>query len=143
MPREVITRSRNHCEKFYKASMLVFITLWPSFSARSAVAESLAIKRGVYVQEQSSCKEAPNAATLVWDGKGLSGAHSSGCTSSVVSHESSHVVIATSCAALGDGSPAPETFRQKNIFTRLSRSKLALANEAQPVTYRCCAAPPR
>ena len=78
--------------------------------------QELTIDPGVYVREPASCKSAPNAAILLWDGVGFSGPHSSKCKSTVLSKRGRQYEISTSCAALGDGSsnsddkPFVETF---------------------------------
>ena len=140
MPIQTINISENGNTKLRRALKLVFLPSCLFLLAVSSVAQTLAIKKGIYVQKQYSCKQAPNAATLVWDGRGLNGAHSSKCTSSVVSQNGATVQLVTSCLALGDGSPASPPFKENTTFVRLSNSRFTSAKEAESVTYRWCSA---
>ncbi len=64
-----------------------------------------ALKHGIYVAKSYPCKGAPNAAILQWDGKRFSGAHSSQCTTRVLSRTGATYKLSTTCAAFGDGTP--------------------------------------
>lgn len=109
-----------------------------------AVSQQLSIWAGVYVREPAPCQEAPNASILFWDGVGISGPHSSHCTSVVLRKNGRRYNIRTSCSALGDGSPNPAgaPFTQSFALIRLSTTRFTIDKENQPPgTYRWCAKP--
>jgi hypothetical protein len=104
-------------------------------------AEPLSVKHGVYVQKAVSCKGAPNAAILVWDGIGLSGAHSSKCTSRIVSRNGSTFKMTTACSALGDGSPDSSGVTEESMVSSVSKTSFVIARGSQPgIAYRWCSA---
>jgi hypothetical protein len=105
--------------------------------------QHLPIKRGIYVREPAQCKDAPNAAIMSWDGVGLSGPHSSKCTSRVLHKSGGEYEISTSCSSLGDGSPNPTgtPFVESIVLTWLSDTQFTIAKDNQPQgTYRWCSA---
>jgi hypothetical protein len=91
----------------------------------------LVLKHGVYVREKTPCKGAPNAAIMSWDGAGFSGAHSSKCTSRVVSRSCQIFQVSTTCSALGDGSPNPGGSESADSFilTLLSSTRFEIRKE--------------
>ena len=102
-------------------------------------AEPLPVKHGLYVQKTVSCKGAPNAAILVWDGIGLSGAHSSKCRSRIVSRNGSTFKMTTACSALGDGSPDSSGFTEELMVSSVSKTSFVIARGTQPgIAYRWC-----
>jgi hypothetical protein len=106
-----------------------------------AQAQQLSLKHGVYVQEEISCKGAPNAAIIAWDGTGFAGAHSSKCTSHSVRKDGSHFQVSTTCSALGDGTPNPSgaPYVDSFLLTRLSGSSFEmLKGDQAPATFRWC-----
>ena len=101
----------------------------------------LALKHGIYVREKAPCKGAPNAAILSWDGAGFSGAHSSKCTSRVLSRSGQMFRVSTTCSALGDGSPNPQGSESADSFmlTLLSSTRFEIRKESHDQgTYRWC-----
>jgi hypothetical protein len=85
-----------------KAALITAFVPIPTL-AQSA---QLDLNPGTYVDARYKCGGAPNAALLTWDGKGFSGAHSSDCSTRVLSRQGDTFRIQTICAALGDGTPA-------------------------------------
>ena len=108
-----------------------------------AQADLLALKPGVYVEKHEQCKGAPNAAIMIWDGVGFSGAHSSRCTSRVLRRDKNRFRVSTSCSALGDGSPSDSGTdgRESFLLTRLSSAAfVVLRDRQQPRSLRWCSA---
>jgi hypothetical protein len=110
----------------------------------SAQDQSLQLERGTYVQEEVSCKDAPFAAVKSWDGVGLSGPHSSKCTTRVLRHHGQQFSVSTACAAIGDGTPNPsgKDDIQNLSVTRLSNNRIVVSDgeSASSATYRWCRA---
>jgi hypothetical protein len=103
----------------------------------------LPLKHGTYVDESVSCKEPPFAVTQSWDGTGFSGPHSSSCKSHILSQRGNQFHIATSCAAIGDGTsnPSGQVDTETLILTRLSNTRFERFSESKPkATYRWCSA---
>ncbi len=101
----------------------------------------LDLKPGFYVREPYQCTGQPNAATMLWDGVGFSGAHSSKCTSNVLSHEGNDFKVSTTCANVGDGSANPSGHADVETFslTRMSETRfLIVPKNAAKGTYRWC-----
>lgn len=81
-----------------------------SAAAVAGVKDPLPIEPGTYVREGSFCANAPFAAIFTYDGHDFAGPHSNDCDSRVVSLDGTTYQVATTCRALGDGTPtAPET----------------------------------
>ena len=107
----------------------------------SAQTSSLSFKHGVYVAKQYPCKGAPNAGILQWDGIGLSGAHSSRCTTRVVSQAGTRYQLSTTCAAMGDGSPDTSGYVDRRSLTRVSESAFVMqAPHQRQQAFRWCSA---
>lgn len=103
----------------------------------------LVLKHGAYVQASVSCNEPPFAAMQAWDRVGLSGPHTSGCTSRVLSHDNNHFRITTSCNAIGDGTPnsSGQDYSETILLIRLSPVRFVESSEAKPErTFRWCSA---
>lgn len=109
----------------------------------AAVAQSapLSLKQGVYVARPYPCKGAPNTAILQWDGTGFSGAHSSKCTTRVLSHVGTRYDLSTTCSAMGDGSPDTSGYVDLRSLTRVSESAFAMqAPHQDRQAFRWCSA---
>jgi hypothetical protein len=110
----------------------------------SAQNQPLQLERGTYVQEGVPCKDAPFAAVKSWDGVGLSGPHSSRCTTRVLSHHGQQFSVSTACAAIGDGTPNPSGKNdiQTLSVTRLSNNRIVVSDggSVPSATYRWCSA---
>ena len=120
-------------------SMLVIACLTVVYAGPDT--EPLPVKHGVYVRKAVSCQGAPNAAILVWDGIGLSGAHSSKCTSRIVSRNGSTFKMTTACSAMGDGSPDSSGFTEELMVSSVSKTSFVIARGSQPgIAYRWCSA---
>jgi hypothetical protein len=119
------------------ASMLLAVC----FSS-TAVAQTLPLNRGEYVLESTNCGDAPNAAILIWDGVGLSGAHSTGCTSQITRRADRRYAVSTVCKAQGDGTPnAVGTKGEYLIVTRTSSTRFsAITPTGVEMAYRWCSA---
>lgn len=106
-----------------------------------AQTDPLSLKHGVYVEKHEKCKGAPNAAIMIWDGVGFSGAHSSQCTSSVLLRGKDRFQVSTACFASGDGSPSGPGRSGVDSFllTRLSSAAFVVLRDGQsPRSCRCC-----
>lgn len=117
------------------SAALLFLPL-----AASSSDQPLVLKHGVYVRGPS-CKDAPNAEMLVWDGKGFSGAHSSQCTSEIMRQSGARFQVKTTCLALGDGAPNPSGFEYTDSFllNRLSSTLFEQLKENHTkATFRWC-----
>ena len=104
---------------------------------------TLTLKPGLYVQQGSPCKDAPNAAIMSWDGVGFAGPHASQCTAHIVRTHGSRFQVSNSCSAQGDGSPtsAPSADVDTFLIIRLSDSRFELLKESNPQrTFRWCSA---
>lgn len=112
-------------------------------SSAAALAQELPIRRGTYVLDSVKCTDAPNAAITVWDGKGFSGAHVSGCTSHVERLPNGNYSVSTACTALGDGTPDPAGASDLYTMTLKLKSstKFTVTKVNGPeLTYRWCSA---
>ena len=108
-----------------------------------AQTDPLSLKHGVYVEKHEKCKGAPNAAIMVWDGVGFSGAHSSRCTSRVLHRDKNRFQVSTSCSALGDGSPSGSgtDAADSALLTRLSSTAFVMLRDRQePRSFHWCSA---
>ena len=108
-----------------------------------AQTDPLSLKHGVYVEKHEQCKGAPNAAIMIWDGVGISGAHSSRCTSRVLRRDKNPVQVSTSCSALGDGSPngSGTDGADSVLLTRLSSTAFMMLRDRQEShSFRWCSA---
>ena len=98
------------------------------------------LKRGVYVATPFACKGAPNAAIMDWDGTGFSGAHSTRCTTHVLSSAGTTYKVSTKCLALGDGSPdlsgasATLTLKRRSMMSYSVQRQ----GEVSETDYRWC-----
>jgi hypothetical protein len=103
--------------------------------------QQITLKHGVYVRQETPCKDAPNAAIISWDGVGFSGAHSSKCTSRVVHTDGMQFRVNTTCSALGDGSPNPagHDYVDSFLLTQLSNTRFEVLRKSQGKNaYRWC-----
>lgn len=87
---------------------------------------SLSLKHGIYVAGPYSCKDAPNAAIMQWDGVGFSGAHSSRCTTRVLSRVGARFKVSTVCTALGNGTPDSSRFTDVYSIDRVSETSFSI-----------------
>lgn len=99
-----------------------------------------ALKHGIYVEKSYPCKGAPNAAIAEWDGKGFSGAHSSQCTTRVLSRTGATYKLSTSCAAMGDGTPDNSGYVDVFSLTRKSMVSFDLLKPkaTEQLAFRWC-----
>jgi hypothetical protein len=111
--------------------------------ASVAVAQTLPIRPGVYVLEASKCEDAPNAAIIVWDGIGFSGAHSGRCISHIGPLPNGRYQVSTKCTALGDGTPDTAGAHFEDVMTidhvSSGRFTVIKATGAR-ASYRWCSA---
>jgi hypothetical protein len=109
----------------------------------TVLAQTLPIRHGQYVVSSVKCSDAPNAAILVWDGKGFSGAHSSACTSSANRRPDGRYDVATACTALGDGTPSAAGSEVKDsmiLKTLSSKTFIVTKANVHDLSYRWCSA---
>jgi hypothetical protein len=104
--------------------------------------QPLSLKHGIYVRGKS-CKDAPNAEILIWDGIGFSGAHSSQCLSQAQRQSGARFQIKTTCQKLGDGTPNSSKSSYEDLFVlnRISNTHFEVAKENRPTAnFRWCSA---
>jgi hypothetical protein len=104
--------------------------------------QSLSLKHGIYIRGKS-CKNAPNAEILVWDGIGFSGAHSTQCTSQAQRQSGARFQIKTTCEKLGDGTPSSSgsSYEDSFVLNRISNTHFEVSKENRPTaTFRWCSA---
>jgi len=102
----------------------------------------LALKHGVYVQTGTPCTDPPNAAIVLWDGIGFSGAHDSKCTTMADPPKKNGTRrITTTCNALGDGTPTQSSTVTQRITLRGDHSFTLKGEDGagKPSGYRWCA----
>ena len=122
----------------FSAGILLLLAL-----GSTVLAQTLPIRHGQYVVSSVKCSDAPNAAILVWDGKGFSGAHSSACASSANRRPDGRYDVATACTALGDGTHTSKGSEVKDnmILTVLSPKNLIVTKaNVHDLSYRWCSA---
>jgi len=118
-----------------KAALISVFVPIPTF-AQSA---QLDLNPGTYVDARYKCDGAPNATLLTWDGKGFSGAHSSICSTRVLSRTGNTFRIQTTCAAVGDGTPAVAVPSDEESLSLLGGSGFILAGFSRGSnSYRLC-----
>ncbi len=131
-------------KKLHPRNSVNAVTLLATLCLASvAFAQTLPIRSGVYVLESSKCNDAPNAAIIIWDGIGFSGAHSGHCTSHINPLPNGRYQVSTKCTALGDGTPDAASAHLEDVVTvdHVSSSKFTVikATGAQ-ASYRWCSA---
>lgn len=105
--------------------------------AGAALASPLPLARGDYVIAGQSCREAPFAAMMRFDGRGFSGPHASQCTSVVLSRAGKAYRVRTTCNALGDGTRTrPSAILER--YTVISSTRFVSGSGAGALTYRLC-----
>lgn len=108
------------------------------FATVAQAAGPLAIRSGDYVLADTPCREAPFAALMHYDGHALSGPHESACTTRLLGRTGGDVRLATTCRALGDGTPAkPSTFVARYRVDSPT-SLTVIAATGSPRRYRWC-----
>jgi hypothetical protein len=104
-------------------------------------ASVLPLRSGTYVLSGTPCRDAPFAAMMRFDSKGLSDPHSAQCRSRILARSGSRYRLTTTCRANGDGSPATPTTKIATMRIRTTASFVYVA--AGPISngsiYRLCA----
>lgn len=96
------------------------------------------LKPGFYVADGADCKSPANAALLHYNGRGLSGAHSSACKASVRSRRGRIYTVVQSCIDSGSG-PAPRSKESQQITVHdTARFTQTIAGRA--TSYHYCPA---
>jgi hypothetical protein len=105
-----------------------------------AVAQKLPIAHGEYVLSSMPCKDAPFAAMMNYDGKGLGGPHVSGCVTKILTHDAARYTIRTSCDAVGDGTPMPRSVSSQSLTIKSQKHVVLQNTEAgsEALDYRWC-----
>ncbi|MFZ0267362.1 hypothetical protein [Caulobacter sp.] len=98
----------------------------------------LPLKHGIFVADDVSCGDPPNAAIRRYDGQGLSGAHTRACRAKVLSKRGATYEVDQSCIDAGSG-PAPRSSERQTI-TVASNLEFTLKREAGSQTFKYCAA---
>lgn len=75
------------------------------------------LKPGIYVPKGESCRDPANAVIRQYDGRGISGAHSSACRVKILSRRGNRYVVDQSCIDAGVG-PAPRSTERQTITIR-------------------------
>jgi hypothetical protein len=120
---------------------LLVIGIFELLASAAALARDpqLLLKHGTYVSNGERCKDSSNANLLSWDGVGFAGAHSSKCSSAIVHHHGARYQVATTCSALGDGSPnvSGHDYSDSFLLRRLSVTAFEVVKPKQlKRTYR-------
>jgi hypothetical protein len=103
--------------------------------AQAAAQDLLPVEHGTYVREGFSAEDPPFAAIIEYDGTTLSGPHSNACRSTVLSHHGKDYLLSTTCAALGDGTPAAPYGEEERVVVQ-SSTKIRLAHGNDAASYR-------
>ena len=100
----------------------------------------LPLRYGTYVLSRTPCRDAPFAAMMRFDARGLSDPHSVQCRSRVLARSGNRYRVSTTCRANGDGSPATPTteIATLNIRTQASFVYSAAGPVANASPYRLC-----
>jgi hypothetical protein len=107
----------------------------------SAMAEPIPLAHGNYVQGSVSCKAAPFAAIIAYDGRGFGGAHESKCDSRIVSQSNNIYRLSTTCSSAGDGSHVDTATTAQTIVLRSKTSFKVMPpddRDSDGVFYRLC-----
>ena len=112
-------------------------------SASLAVESSVPIAAGDYAVEGSSCATVALAELMHYDGHNFSGAHASQCKSATRTHRGTRFTVATTCRALGDGTPArPDTrIERLAVISRTRFVSLPARVGQSAIIYVRCNAP--
>ncbi|MBI0331152.1 hypothetical protein [Burkholderia plantarii] len=119
---------------YYRKAALFFAGM----SLAAAAYAALPLRVGTYGDTRiAECGNVPNAGIVTYDGRGLGGAHSSHCVSTILKRTGNEYDLRTTCSALGDGTPVkPETFKEKIRILSPVRFSRQLSQGAE--TYRFC-----
>ncbi len=109
-------------------------------SGPAVAATIVPLQTGTYVLAGTPCRDAPFAAIMRYDGKGLSDPHSAQCRSRILTRSGRRYRVATTCRANGDGSPATPTteIATLRVRTRGVFAYAAAGAVAPGPTYRLC-----
>jgi len=94
------------------------------------------LTHGIYVQEGTSCKGAPNAAIRTYDGGGIGDPHSHACLTHVLLRQGRRYSVTQSCIDAGVGSGPRISERQ--IVTVSNATSFTIATGGQGLGYRYC-----
>jgi hypothetical protein len=94
------------------------------------------LKPGIFVEQGTRCEDAPNASIRLYDGRGISTAHTRACRAKVVSRRGSRYTVRQSCIDAGAG-PAPR-FVETQTLTVRDALTFTLGKGTRAATYRYC-----
>jgi len=94
------------------------------------------LKLGIYVQNGTECKGAPNAAMREYNGRGISDPHTHACIARVLTRRGQRYSIMQSCVDAGTG-PAPRVSEQQ-LVTVLNATSFSIKTNGPGTTYRFC-----
>lgn len=119
-------------------SLLFVIALAASTNPVSA--KGLPLRSGTYVQSDTPCRDAPFAAMMSYDGKGIGDPHSAQCLSRILARHGNRYRVSTTCRANGDGSPAKPTteIATLRIPSRTSFVYASAGSSGAGSAYRLC-----
>jgi hypothetical protein len=104
-------------------------------------AATLPLVVGTYVRDEFACRDAPFAAIKDFDGRAVSGAHSSDCDTVVLRRRGSTFTTTTTCKAEGDGTPMQPFTQVQTVQVLSSRRFVVTPTKAKPTaraTFRLC-----
>ncbi|MET3826670.1 hypothetical protein ABIC16_002363 [Sphingomonas sp. PvP055] len=118
------------------AGATILAPVWASVDRSPKPGGVYPLKPGIYVAGKQSCEAPPNAVIRQYDGRGISGAHSSACRVRIVSRRGSTFVVDQSCVDAGVG-PAPR-FTERQTVTVRDALNFSVKIRGQSTAYRYC-----
>lgn len=105
-------------------------------SPYSFAADTLPLKRGIYVDASQTCQDPANAGIRQYDGKGLSTAHTHGCVLQVQGKKGTTYTVAQRCIDAGAG-PAPFVNERMEV-TVVNAGKFVLKQRKTATAFNHC-----
>lgn len=96
------------------------------------------LAQGIYVAQGSVCATPANAAIRVYDGKGISTAHTHACVASVLSQQQGRYTVNQTCIDSGEGEG--KSFEQKQEVVVIDGQTFAQDTGASNINYHYCPA---
>lgn len=94
------------------------------------------LKPGIFVAKDVDCGSPPNAAIRLYDGKGISTAHTRACKASVRSKRGSTYTVDQSCIDAGSG-PAPRFVQRQQVVVQDALTFTQVIGKGR-TSYRYC-----
>ncbi|WP_337268542.1 hypothetical protein [Oryzifoliimicrobium ureilyticus] len=104
--------------------MLFMAGCFATADAETTKAYVYPLKEGIYVQDGSDCRSAPNAAIRAYDGRGISDPHSRACRARIISKDGDRYTVDQSCLDAGAGPAKRVSERQTIIIADMTTFQL-------------------